>query len=372
VCTVSGTHRRILVGLGFPPSVPHALPRGDCVVRGPAASLPAVAGRPGTCVDQAAAQLRHRAISDAYRGLGSKFIAFGFALILDELARHLRDLDEQLQADTLACVVDCSASRSVITRYSGSGRGSHAYARGSGDPAPRLAYTAAKFRRFLVRASRCPRPCPRVRSPVVTPWRDLYLTPGCRSRVTASTPGAISNSLSALPCSRRRGVAVLALRAGTALFAVAVFALMAGCRPELGPPRDAAATGPLTSTKTVSATASGDPEPSPSPALGEPELGQSESRDGRADAVPAVGTVQSLHAAPLKRSDPGKKEDGVAHPAFVDGAPPPLNPPPLNPPPPTPTPVPPQSKPPSKPPVLTLSSDPEPTQTATPKTDAHS
>jgi hypothetical protein len=52
-------------------------------------------------VAQAAAQLRHRAISDAYNGLEWKFVAF--ALILDELARHLRDLDEQLQADTLAC-----------------------------------------------------------------------------------------------------------------------------------------------------------------------------------------------------------------------------------------------------------------------------
>jgi hypothetical protein len=54
-------------------------------------------------VDQAAAELRHRAISDAYSGLEGKFVAFGLALILDELARHLRDLDEQLQANTLAC-----------------------------------------------------------------------------------------------------------------------------------------------------------------------------------------------------------------------------------------------------------------------------
>ena len=38
----------------------------------------------------------------AYAGLEHKELAFGLALILDELARHWRDLDEQLRARLLA------------------------------------------------------------------------------------------------------------------------------------------------------------------------------------------------------------------------------------------------------------------------------
>jgi hypothetical protein len=52
-------------------------------------------------VEQAAARLRHRAIHDAYRGLRLKAIAFGLALVLDELAGNLRDLDEDVRAQTL-------------------------------------------------------------------------------------------------------------------------------------------------------------------------------------------------------------------------------------------------------------------------------
>jgi len=52
-------------------------------------------------VEQAAAQLRHRAIMAGYSGLEHKHAAFGLALILDELARHYRDLDEQLRAPVL-------------------------------------------------------------------------------------------------------------------------------------------------------------------------------------------------------------------------------------------------------------------------------
>ena len=52
-------------------------------------------------VEQAAAHLRRQAIVAAYAGLEHKELAFGLALILDELARHWRDLDEQLRARLL-------------------------------------------------------------------------------------------------------------------------------------------------------------------------------------------------------------------------------------------------------------------------------
>ena len=48
-------------------------------------------------VEQAAARRRHRAILAAYAGLERKELAFALALILDELARHLRDLDGELR-----------------------------------------------------------------------------------------------------------------------------------------------------------------------------------------------------------------------------------------------------------------------------------
>ena len=52
-------------------------------------------------VEQAATHLRHLAITAAYAGLKHKELAFGLALVLDELARHWRDLDEQLRARIL-------------------------------------------------------------------------------------------------------------------------------------------------------------------------------------------------------------------------------------------------------------------------------
>ena len=42
-------------------------------------------------IEQAAAQLRTDAIRAGYAGLERKKLAFGLALILDELARHFRD-----------------------------------------------------------------------------------------------------------------------------------------------------------------------------------------------------------------------------------------------------------------------------------------
>ena len=52
-------------------------------------------------IREAAAQLRQGAILAAYAGLEHKHFAFGLALILDEVARHVRDLDEDLRARIL-------------------------------------------------------------------------------------------------------------------------------------------------------------------------------------------------------------------------------------------------------------------------------
>jgi flagellar motility protein MotE (MotC chaperone) len=52
-------------------------------------------------IEQAAAQLRYGAILDGYAGMPDKHIAFALALILDEIARHFRDLDEDLRARIL-------------------------------------------------------------------------------------------------------------------------------------------------------------------------------------------------------------------------------------------------------------------------------
>ena len=48
-------------------------------------------------VEQAATHLRPLAITATYAGLEHKELAFALALILDELARHLRDLDGELR-----------------------------------------------------------------------------------------------------------------------------------------------------------------------------------------------------------------------------------------------------------------------------------
>jgi hypothetical protein len=48
-------------------------------------------------VNRAAAQLRHLAIIDDYAGLRHKASAFALALVLDEIGRHLGDLDADLR-----------------------------------------------------------------------------------------------------------------------------------------------------------------------------------------------------------------------------------------------------------------------------------
>ena len=48
-------------------------------------------------IEQAAAQLRHGAILAGYAGLPGKHFAFGLALVLDELARHVRELRPEVR-----------------------------------------------------------------------------------------------------------------------------------------------------------------------------------------------------------------------------------------------------------------------------------
>jgi hypothetical protein len=48
-------------------------------------------------IDQAAARLRHETAQDQYRGLHDPQVAFGLCALLDELSRHLRDVDDALR-----------------------------------------------------------------------------------------------------------------------------------------------------------------------------------------------------------------------------------------------------------------------------------
>ena len=52
-------------------------------------------------IEQAAARLCTDAIRAGYAGLERKELAFGLALVLDELARHLRELHTDVRAQTL-------------------------------------------------------------------------------------------------------------------------------------------------------------------------------------------------------------------------------------------------------------------------------
>ena len=53
-------------------------------------------------IEQAAAQLRQGAIRAGYAGIPGQHFALALALVLDELARHLQDLDAELRAQVLA------------------------------------------------------------------------------------------------------------------------------------------------------------------------------------------------------------------------------------------------------------------------------
>lgn len=52
-------------------------------------------------IEQAAAALRSGAIQAAYAGYENKHCAFALALVLDELARHVRDLRPEVRAQAL-------------------------------------------------------------------------------------------------------------------------------------------------------------------------------------------------------------------------------------------------------------------------------
>ena len=52
-------------------------------------------------IDQAAARLRHATAQDQYRGLRDPQVAFGLCALLDELSRHLRDLDDVVRREVL-------------------------------------------------------------------------------------------------------------------------------------------------------------------------------------------------------------------------------------------------------------------------------
>jgi hypothetical protein len=52
-------------------------------------------------IEQAAAQLRHGAIVAGYAGLPRRELAFALALVLDELARHVRDLRPEVRAQAV-------------------------------------------------------------------------------------------------------------------------------------------------------------------------------------------------------------------------------------------------------------------------------
>ena len=61
-------------------------------------------------IDRAAARLRHETAQDQYRGLGDPQVAFGLASILDELSRHLRDLDGALRRRVVELCKELHAS----------------------------------------------------------------------------------------------------------------------------------------------------------------------------------------------------------------------------------------------------------------------
>jgi|tagenome__1003787_1003787.scaffolds.fasta_scaffold19732982_1 hypothetical protein len=52
-------------------------------------------------IEQAAAHLRSGAIRAGYAGLQGKHVTFALALLLDELALHLRDLRPEVRAEAV-------------------------------------------------------------------------------------------------------------------------------------------------------------------------------------------------------------------------------------------------------------------------------
>ena len=52
-------------------------------------------------IDQAAAELRSGAIRAGYAGVEHKHVAFALAMVLDELARHVRDLRPEVRVQVV-------------------------------------------------------------------------------------------------------------------------------------------------------------------------------------------------------------------------------------------------------------------------------
>jgi hypothetical protein len=52
-------------------------------------------------IEQAAARLRQGAIRAVYAGMEHKHVAFALALVLDELARHVRDLRPEVREQVM-------------------------------------------------------------------------------------------------------------------------------------------------------------------------------------------------------------------------------------------------------------------------------
>jgi hypothetical protein len=83
--------------LGFPPSGPEPPAEGNPVSYDDQRARWAALHADQDVIDRATARLRHEAAQDQYRGLRGPQVAFGFAAVLDELSRHLRNLDEALR-----------------------------------------------------------------------------------------------------------------------------------------------------------------------------------------------------------------------------------------------------------------------------------
>ena len=64
-------------------------------------------------IDRAAAWLRHKTAQDQYLGRRDPQVAFGLCALLDELSRHVRDVDDSLRRRVVALC------RDLLTTHSG-------------------------------------------------------------------------------------------------------------------------------------------------------------------------------------------------------------------------------------------------------------
>ena len=63
-------------------------------------------------IDGAAARLRHKTAQDQYLGRRDPQVAFGLCALLDELARHLRDVDDSSRRRVVALCRELLKTRS--------------------------------------------------------------------------------------------------------------------------------------------------------------------------------------------------------------------------------------------------------------------